>query len=548
MKKYMRIISALSVITLLSGFIMSQSDTYLKIAKSIDIFGKVYKEVTFNYVDAINPEEFMISGINGMLAALDPYTVFIDEKRKDDLDLITDGKYGGVGVSIGIRNDKITIVDLIDGYSAQRQGIRIGDVIESVNGIEINKDNFDDISSLVKGEPGTQVVMTILRDGGNEKLTFNLVREEIRIRNLTFSGFVPENSNNVYLKLTGFSRTAGEELKKALIELSLKKDIKSIVLDLRGNPGGLLDAAVDVCEKFLNKGHLVVSVMGRDTASYKKYYSQEEPLAGQARLAVLVDNSSASASEIVAGAIQDHDRGIILGTNTFGKGLVQTIIPLSYNTSLKITTAKYYTPSGRCIQKIDYSKSNKVIGKKSSYTDTTFTTDRMRHVYSAGGIKPDTVVNDRTESSVVRSMLAGGVFFRFANSFSNHTSTADFRKVTDEALFSSFQQFLRKEKFDYTSEGEKRIGDLLALSESEKYNQHLIDELTTLKKQFRDFRENAITEHRNEIILMLKSELSSRYEGLTGRIRESLNYDKQFLKALDILNNQKVYNHLLLIK
>lgn len=548
MKKYIRIISALSVITLLSGFIMSQSDTYLKIAKSIDIFGKVYKEVTFNYVDAINPEEFMISGINGMLAALDPYTVFIDEKRKDDLDLITDGKYGGVGVSIGIRNDKITIVDLIDGYSAQRQGIRIGDVIESVNGIEINKDNFDDISSLVKGEPGTQVVMTILRDGGNEKLTFNLVREEIRIRNLTFSGFVPENSNNVYLKLTGFSRTAGEELKKALIELSLKKDIKSIVLDLRGNPGGLLDAAVDVCEKFLNKGHLVVSVMGRDTASYKKYYSQEEPLAGQARLAVLVDNSSASASEIVAGAIQDHDRGIILGTNTFGKGLVQTIIPLSYNTSLKITTAKYYTPSGRCIQKIDYSKSNKVIGKKSSYTDTTFTTDRMRHVYSAGGIKPDTVVNDRTESSVVRSMLAGGVFFRFANSFSNHTSTADFRKVTDEALFSSFQQFLKKEKFDYTSEGEKRIGDLLALSENEKYNKHLIDELTTLKKQFRDFRENAITEHRSEIILMLKSELSSRYEGLTGRIRESLNYDKQFLKALDILNNQKVYNHLLLIK
>ncbi|MGE5364720.1 MAG: S41 family peptidase [Bacteroidota bacterium] len=548
MKKYIRIISAFSVIALLSGFVMSQSDTYLKIAKSIDIFGKVYKEVTFNYVDAINPEEFMISGINGMLAALDPYTVFIDEKRKDDLDLITDGKYGGVGVSIGIRNDRITIVDLIDGYSAQRQGIRIGDVIESVNGIEINKDNFDDISSLVKGEPGTQVVMTILRDGGNEKLTFNLVREEIRIRNLTFSGFVPENSNNVYMKLTGFSRTAGEEMKKALIELSLKKDIKSIVLDLRGNPGGLLDAAVDVCEKFLNKGQLVVSVMGRDTATYKKYYSQEEPLAGQARLAVLVDNSSASASEIVAGAIQDHDRGIILGTNTFGKGLVQTIIPLSYNTSLKITTAKYYTPSGRCIQKIDYSKSNKVIGKKSSYTDTAFTTDRMRHVYSAGGIKPDTIVSDRTESSVVRSMLAGGVFFRFANTFSNHTSTADFRKITDDELFGSFQQFLKKEKFDYTSEGEKRIGDLLALTESEKYNQRLVEELTALKKHFRDFRENAVAEHRSDIILMLKSELSSRYEGLTGRIRESLNYDKQFLKALDILNNQKVYNHLLLIK
>lgn len=545
MNNRIRLITAVVVIIGLSGFVLSQGDMYLKIAKSIDIFGKVYKEVSFNYVEKINPEEFMISGINGMLSALDPYTVFIDEKRKDDIDLITDGKYGGIGVSIGIRNDRVTIIDLIEGYSAQRQGLRIGDVIEKVNGVNIDKETFEDISSFVKGEPGTEVSLIVSREGGTEKLVFNLVREEVKIKNLLYSGFVPENSNNVYMKLTGFTRTAGEEIKNSLNELKNQKEITSIILDLRGNPGGLLDVAVDVCEKFLKKGDLIVSVMGRDSAGYKKYYSQEEPIAGKPKLIVLVDNYSASASEIVAGAIQDHDRGVILGTNTFGKGLVQTIIPLSYNTSLKITTAKYYTPSGRCIQKIDYSKSNKVLLSNHAKNSSNYYTDNKRRVFSSGGIIPDTIVSSGTESSLIKNLLAQGLFFKFANTYASGNSNTAYRKVGNDKLFNDFANYLEKENFNYTSEGEKRLNDMLLIASTEKFNRSIMDDLEKLKSQFREMKDSDVQSHKTEILMLLRDEISSRYEGTTGRIREALSADPQFLRALDVIKNEKLYHKLL---
>ena len=332
MKKY-RLIMLPLIVIFFAGFFQQDSDIYFKINKSLDIFGKIYKEITLNYVDEIDPEEFMLAGVKGMLSYLDPYTIYLDENQQNDVNLITKGKYGGIGATIGLRNDKVTIVDLYEGYSAQRQGVRIGDVILKVDSVTLDKDNYENLSAFMKGKPGTEVSITVEREGEPAELVFNLIREEIEVKNLTYYGFVPENSGNVYLKLSGFSRTAGEEIKKALLELKSQKEIESIVLDLRGNPGGLLDAAIDVSEKFLGKDQLVVSVIGRDTLEVKNYRSNEEPVAEEADLAVLVDNSSASASEIVAGAIQDHDRGIIVGTQSFGKGLVQTIIPLSYNTS-----------------------------------------------------------------------------------------------------------------------------------------------------------------------------------------------------------------------
>ncbi|HEX3072118.1 MAG TPA: dTMP kinase, partial [Ignavibacteriales bacterium] len=353
--------------------------------------------------------EFMRAGINGMLSALDPYTVFIDEKGKEDINLLTDGKYGGIGVSIGLRNNEVLIVDIMEGYSAQRQGLRIGDVITKIGDTEVNAANFDDISNYVKGEPGTELKLTIKRDDLEEPLQFNLLREEVVIKNLTFYDFIPEGSNNAYLKLTGYTRGAGAEIKKGLEELSAKREIKSIILDLRGNPGGLLDAAVDVAEKFLKKGQLIVSAVGRDTTQISEHFSSEEPAASNnVKLAVLVDEGTASASEIVAGAIQDHDRGVIVGAKTFGKGLVQTIIPLSYNTSLKITTAKYFTPSGRCIQKIDYSDHNDVLLPSRILTTKTFNTDNKRLVYSAGGITPDSLVADDDIFSIDEDLLAKG--------------------------------------------------------------------------------------------------------------------------------------------
>ncbi len=387
MKNVKKYLLAGMIILLFSGFFAGRNDVYFEISKNIDLFSKVYKEVSFNYVEPIDPEHFMQAGIQGMLDALDPYTVFIDANKKEDIDLITNGKYGGIGISIGVRGDRVTIVEVMDGYSSQRQGLRIGDVLLQAGGIKITPENLDQISSLVKGDPGTIVHLKVLRND-DDTLNFNLVREEIMVKSLTYYGFYPKNSNNVYLKLTNFSRSAADEVKKALLELKTQKEIKSIVLDLRGNPGGLLDVAVDICDKFLPKGDLVVSTRGREQTDEKQYFATQEPLVGDSKLVVLINGGSASASEIVAGAMQDHDRGVILGTKSYGKGLVQTITPLDYNTSLKITTAKYYTPSGRCIQKIDYTKDNKVFVKPDSIIKTSFLTDNKRTVYSGGGSSP----------------------------------------------------------------------------------------------------------------------------------------------------------------
>jgi carboxyl-terminal processing protease len=532
------------IVLFFSGFFYGDGDIFYQVSKSIDIFGKIYKEVTFNYVDQINPEEFMVSGINGMLSSLDPYTVYIDEKRKGDIDLLTTGKYGGIGVSIGLRNDKVTIVDLIEGYSAQRQGLRIGDVITEVDGIKIIKDNFDKISSYVKGEPGTEVKITILRDG-DQKLVFNLIREEVRIKNLIYSGFYPENSNNVYLKLVSFTRTAGDEINKAILDLKEKKEVKSIVLDLRGNPGGLLDAAVDVCEKFLIKNQLVVSVMGRDSSSYKKYISTEEPIAGDINLVVLVDSGSASASEIVAGAIQDHDRGVLVGTNTFGKGLVQTVVPLSLNNSLKITTARYYTPSGRCIQKIDYAKSNKVLVDDTIPSVKVYRTDDKRIVYGSGGIIPDSIVKPEEEPELLSELISRGLIFRFATDYSNKNSEDEFLKVTDDNLYKTFMEYLNKEKFEYRSAADQQVNDLISTSEKENYNKKIMDELIVLKKNLDDMGKFEFENHKSEIISELRDELFSRYEGQAGRIKNMLKTDRQFEVALDVLKNDHLYNHLL---
>ncbi|MCU7495559.1 MAG: S41 family peptidase [Ignavibacteria bacterium] len=545
MWKWVRILAIPATIVIFSGFFKGDADIYFQISKSIDVFGKVYKEVSFNYVDELNPEEFMLSGINGMLSALDPYTTFIDEKRKGDIDLLTSGKYGGIGVSIGLRNEKVTIVDIIDGYSAQRQGLRIGDVITKINERDITKDNFEDISSLVKGDPGTEVQLTIFRDG-TDQMVFNLVREEVKIKNVSFGGFVPESSNNVYLKLTGFTRTAGDEVQKTLTDLKSKKQVNSVILDLRGNPGGLLDAAVDVCEKFLKQNQLIVTVKGRDSLNFKSYTSTEEPVYGNSNLVVLIDSGSASASEIVAAAIQDHDRGVILGTDSFGKGLVQTVIPLSYNTSLKITTAKYYTPSGRCIQKIDYSKNNKVFSSPDSDIQRSYRTDHNRTVLAYGGIKPDTVVMNDSQSNVVNELSSRGLFFKFATEFSNLHGRPEYTKMNPEALYSSFMQFLKKEKFDYTPSAEKQLSELIATSEKENYNRQLISQLAALKGKFKEMKDFELNTHKPEMISSIKSELASRYEGSTGRIKETLKSDKQFQTALDIARNDKLYSHLLM--
>jgi len=544
-RKYV-IFSFLAVVTLTTfGFVVSKSDIYYEITKNLELFGKVYKEISFNYVDEIDPQEFMRAGIKGMLGKLDPYTVFIDEKNQDDIDLLTNGKYGGVGISIGVRNEKVTILEILDGYSAQKQGLRVGDVITSVGDKPVTPELLDDISSLVKGEPGTSVQIKVLRASEVDTLTFNLIREEIIIKNITFADFYPENSENVYIKLTNFSRSAGDELRNVLRELKSRKKISSIVLDLRGNPGGLLDVAVDVCDKFLNKDVLIVSTRGKDISSEKKYFANEEPLAGNEKLVVLINGSSASASEIVAGAIQDHDRGVILGTQSFGKGLVQTITPLSFNTSLKITTAKYYTPSGRCIQKVDYSKNNKVIPEPDSLKRDVFSTDNKRLVYSAGGITPDTLVEYNIESELLKDLLAKGRIFDFADKYFYKNQNLSFEKIDEKKLFSEFKQYLVNSNYNYESEVEKKTNELIKSLNEKNRNKNLESTFQKLKSELSKLYEDELKDFNNEIVAELKIELASRYNGTNGSIKERLATDEQFKVALKILQDNKSYSMLL---
>lgn len=546
-KSIYKLFAVFSIIVL-GGFVNSDSDIYFKMSKAIDIYGRVYKEVALNYVDEVNPEPFMLQGIKGMLDALDPYTVYIDEKHQKDIELITKGKYGGIGATVGLYNDKITIVDLIEGYSAQRQGIRIGDVIKKVDSVNITKENYDELGNYLKREPGTEISLTIEREGVKGDIIFNLVSEEIEIKNLTFYGFVPENSNNAYLKLSSFSRSAGDEIRKALHELKIQKDINSIILDLRGNPGGLLDAAIDVSEKFLNKGQKVVSIKGRDESKEQIFNAQEEPIAGKAKLILLVDNGSASASEIVAGAIQDHDRGVILGTKSYGKGLVQTVIPLSFNTSLKMTTARYYTPSGRCIQEIEYSNEKEIFGDNVNDDNKSFFTDNKREVHGKGGITPDTVVVNSSESHLVRSLLAKGMFFKFATNYFNTSSKVNISSSNDDNLFNAFEKYLEKEDFNYQTQSEFLISELKESIKKEGYNSNLIDEVSKLDLKFDDVKKKELNKYKSDIISEIKQELSARNEGRKGRITESLKYDNQFATALEILNKNKVFNNLLSIE
>jgi len=543
-KKNFFLVIALSLTVMLAiGFNARQGDIYLEISKNLELFSKVYKEISENYVDEVDPEQFMRAGIQGMLSSLDPYTIFVDEKKMDDIDLITNGTYGGIGISIGVRGDNVTIVEIMDGYSAQRQGLKIGDVLIEASGNTISADNVDEVSNLVKGEPGTTVEIKVLRNDDSDTLTFNIVREEVIIKNLTYSGFYPKNSHNVYLKLSNFNRSASEELKDVLKELKDQNEIESVVIDLRGNPGGLLDIAVDICDKFLPKDLLIVSTRGRSIASEKKYYSVQEPIVNKAKIVVLINGGSASASEIVAGAIQDHDRGVILGTKSFGKGLVQTITPLSYNTSLKITTAKYYTPSGRSIQKIDYSEENDVIKGIQSSEEFKFFTDNKREVYSKGGITPDTTVNFNVEGNVTKELLASGYFFKFANHYNYTKPEVNYSDIKDNPLFEEFKRYLDSAGFEYESKAEVEINNLISgISTSDK---NLKTELEHIKEELTDLYKSEMKIYRAEILREIRTELAARYIGLEGRIEEQLNSDIQVQTALQILKNDKIYNHLL---
>ncbi len=538
--------TSLVSLVILTGFYgMGDSDMFLKIHRGIDLFGKVYKEIATNYVDEVDPERFMKAGIDGMLKTLDPYTVYIGEKDNDEIDLVTTGKYAGVGITIGLRDGIVTVINPIEGFSAAKQGIQSGDRILEIDGTAITGLPMEDVRLLVRGAPGTTLKMKVEREGETVPLEFVLVREEIPVRNVSYADFVEEGVG--YIRLERFSRTAGDDVRNALKELKAKGSIQSLVLDLRDNPGGLLDVAVDVVSKFVPDSSLVVTTRGRKSEADRKYYSVEKPFLPDVPLAVLVDRGSASASEIVAGAIQDLDRGVIVGTRTFGKGLVQTITRLSDNTSLKITSGRYYTPSGRSIQEIDYFHRSKegVFTVKPDSLRKEYRTAHNRRVFEAGGIRPDSIVTEEAHGRFIQELHRKAMFFKFANQYAIRSKSLpdDFNVSAD--LLKEFEKFVREKEFTYQEEAEAKLGELKEIASKARYGSSFHDGFERMIKAVDIEKGRAFERYNKELRSALKQEIIARIKGPRFAIGASLQEDTTLKVAVALLKNRTAYSGIL---
>ncbi|KWW24907.1 MAG: C-terminal processing peptidase [bacterium F082] len=519
------------------GLFAQEKQNNFEIAKSLDIFNSLLRELNLNYVDEINPGELNETAIKAMLDGLDPYTVFIPESDIENAKFMTTGEYGGIGAIIQYDGEFTRISDPYYGWPAQKAGIIAGDVILEVNGVDCKKKNTQEVSNLLKGQPGTEVTLKLKRYGQEKPIEKTLKREKVKIDNIPYYKLF--DNGIAYLQLSGFTRDAAKEVKEKFAEMRKKGQLKGFVLDLRGNGGGLMNEAVDIVNMFIPKGKPVVSMKGKAATANSLHPTTNDPVDLDIPLAILVDGNSASASEIVAGAIQDYDRGVIIGERTFGKGLVQNILPLSYNTQMKVTVAHYYIPSGRCIQEIDYSHKKDTTQTKNDTLGKAFKTIHGRTVYEGHGIMPDVKVK-RDPYAIVTAYLYGkNYIFDYANKYySEHKSidSAD-RFQIDEATYQDFMKFVKDKKFSYTTESEKAIEKLKKTAKDEGYLDKIKPQIELLEKNLAAEKANDLISNRKDIEELLRSEIVGRYYYQRGRIVASLNDDPDLKRAFEILLN-----------
>ncbi|MDB5233982.1 MAG: peptidase [Hymenobacter sp.] len=537
---------ALSTLGLVSFRAASDNERYFEIAKNLDIFATLFKEVNTYYVDEITPAKLVKTGIDAMLRSLDPYTNYIPEDDIEDFRTMTTGQYGGIGASVVKRNGKTVVQSAYEGYPAQKAGLLPGDEILDINGVVVDKKTNSDISKLLKGQANSMVKLMVTRYGQDKPVEIDITRDKIQVDNVPYTGMI---SNDVgYFQLGSFTVDAGKEVRAAVTKLK-EQGAKKIVFDIRDNPGGLLNEAVNISNLFIDKGLDVVSTKGKVTEWNKTYKALDVPLDTQIPVAIITSSRSASASEIVSGVLQDYDRAVVVGERTFGKGLVQATRPLSYNSQLKVTTAKYYIPSGRCIQEIDYAHraEDGTLGKFPDSLRTAFKTTAGRTVYDGGGVAPDIEVNDREIADITRILLQKSYLFDYATRYrAEHASIPAARafKLSD-ADYQKFVGYLQGKNISYSTDAEKALTDLSKKVKEEKHYDDVKLELEAIRKKVTVNKANDLQRFKPEIKELLEQEIVSRYYFEKGRTEAGFDDDPNIIAAVAVLNDPNRYAALL---
>lgn len=538
------VISAILMAGISTGFLISQETRDFRIAKNLDIFFSLFREVNTFYVDEIDPDKIIKAGVDNMLKTLDPYTVYYPESEVDEFKFMTTGKYGGIGSLVRAGDEYTVINEIYKGFPADLAGIKAGDLLKKVDGVSLKGFSTDKVSEKLKGNPGTPITLTIERNG--KETDFQLKREKIAIPPVPYYGMI--DSKTGYIRFTTFTQDCINDVKNALTELKTKNP-QYIILDLRGNPGGLLTEAVDIVNLFVGPGNEVVSTKGKVKQFDEVFKTTKSPVDDKIKLAVLINRGSASASEIVAGALQDLDRGIVVGQRSYGKGLVQITRPLSYNTQLKVTTAKYYIPSGRCIQARDFSHPNEdgSVGIIPDSLISEFKTKNGRIVKDGGGIAPDVEVLPETLSQISGELYLRNYIFDYATQYfwahPEIKTPADF-KLTDKD-YNDFREMLVKRGFSYKTDTEESLTQLISNAKREKYYDMHKELFMELQKDVEHSLDQDLSQFRGEISDMIEDEIIGRYFYEEGAIAWTIKKDDQIKKALDIFNSKEEYSSIL---
>lgn len=511
---------------------------YFEIARNLDILAGVFREVNALYVDEVNPNTLMRTGIDAMLASLDPFTVYVPESEVEDFRTMNTGQYGGIGAATREMNGKIIITMLYEGYPAFRGGLRIGDEVIKMDEVEVSKITIDQANQLMHGQVGTPVSLTVRRLGVKDPIRLQFKREKIKVSNVPYFGMIGTDMG--YIRLTNFTPDAGKEVKQAVTSLK-GSGAKGIILDLRENPGGLLNEAVNICNIFLPKGKLVVTMKGKIAEFNSTYLTEAAPTDMEIPVAVIINRNSASASEIVAGTLQDYDRGVVIGEKSYGKGLVQLTRQLGFNAQVRITTAKYYTPTGRCIQVLDYShrRPDGSVGSVPDSLKKAFKTTNGRTVYDGGGIDPDINIANNGGSPLGEALLNQGLLFDYATLYaSRHATIGEARNFSlSDAEYQEFVAWVKTRSYTYESPLEEQIQQLRKTAKAERFYDELKADLDALQARLSEGRKNDLVLYREEVKHLLEEEIAGRYFMERGQVEVSFKDDPEVVKAAEILGN-----------